>query len=181
MQNQDDALLAVEQLFNNYEENYNSLIQNKEISFATDYKNQFTKVILLACASYFETKVVSAVIDSLNTQSCSLTYNFVSRKALKRQYHTLFNWDSRNANSFFSFFGEDFKKFMVKRVKEDEKLKSSIQDFLLLGSLRNQLVHDNYAMFSLELTVEDMWLKFKNAQQFVFNIKNMTNDFKCTT
>jgi len=181
MQNQDDALIAVEQLFNNYEENYNSLMQSNEISFATDYKNQFAKVILLACASYFETKVVSTVIDSLNTESCPLTYNFVSRKALKRQYHTLFSWDAGNANSFFSFFGEEFKKFMGERVKEDEGLKSSIQDFLLLGSLRNQLVHDNYAMFSLELTVEDMWEKFENAQQFVFNIKNMTNDFKCAT
>ncbi len=179
MQVNDHALLAVEQLFNDYKENYETLIKSNEVSFATDYKNQFAKVILLACASYFETKVVNAIVESLNTKDCSLTYNFVSRKALKRQYHTLFSWDSSNANTFFSFFGEDFKKFMVQRVEEDEKLKSSIKDFLLLGLLRNQLVHNNYAMFSLDVTVEDMWAKFKNAQGFVFNIKNMTSEFKC--
>jgi len=174
----DDALIAVVQLFNDYEENYRTLIQNNEISFATDYKNQFAKVILLACTSYFETKVVNAIVESLNTKDCSLTYNFLSRKALKRQYHTLFSWEAQNANTFFNFFGDEFKKFMVQRVKEDENLKSSIKDFLLLGSLRNQLVHDNYAMFSLELTVEDLWNKFENAKNFVFNIKKMTNDFK---
>lgn len=179
MQVKDDALIAVEQLFNGYEENCRTLIKSNEISFVTDYKNQFAKVILLACASYFETKVVNTIVESLNTKDCTLTYHFVSRKALKRQYHTLFSWDASNANTFFSFFGEEFKKYMVTRVKEDENLKSSIQDFLLLGSLRNQLVHDNYAMFSLELTVEDMWAKFENAKKFVFNIKNMTNEFKC--
>jgi hypothetical protein len=173
-----DPLLAVNQLFDNFEENYQLLISKNEISFATEYKGQFAKILLLACASYFETRIANVVLDTLDTKNCSLTHSFISKKALSRQYHTLFDWKGKNANSFFGLFGEDFREFMKKRVTEDESLKNSIKDFLELGHLRNQLVHDNYATVTLSLTVEDINEKFISAQSFVSKIEPFSHEYR---
>lgn len=175
---QDEPLLAVNDLFSSYEKNYQLLIDMNEISFATDYKSQFAKVFLLACASYFEQKLSDVVLSSLSTKHCVLTHSFVSKKALARQYHTLFDWKASNANSFFSLFGEDFRDFMKQSIKEDESLKNAIKDFLELGQLRNKLAHDNYAMFILNLTVEDINLKFISAQSFISKIEPSLNEYR---
>ena len=174
----DEALAAVKDLFSNYEENYKLLINIKEISFATDYKSQFAKVYLLACASYFEQKITDVVLESLSTKKCTLTHSFISKKALARQYHTLFDWKGSNANSFFGLFGDAFKDFMKKEIKEDEVLALSVRDFLELGQLRNKLVHDNYAMFILNLTTEDINEKFISAQLFVSKINLLMNKYR---
>ncbi|MDM8546267.1 HEPN domain-containing protein [Candidatus Venteria ishoeyi] len=175
---EDDALIAVEELYKSYINNYHWLEKANEISFATEYKGQFSKVLLLACASYFETKICNVILDVLDTKKCKLTYSFITKKALSRQYHTLFNWRDKNANSFFGLFGEDFKKFMIKKVKEDENLNSSIRDFLELGNLRNQLAHDNYALFVLGLTSEEIYDKFTNALSFVISIEPLSKEFQ---
>lgn len=175
----DDSLLAVNQLFDSFKENYELLINKNEISFATEYKGQFAKILLLACASYFETKIANVVLDTLDTKNCSLTHSFVSKKALSRQYHTLFDWKGKNANSFFGLFGEEFREFMKKKVIADEILNKSIKDFLELGHLRNQLAHDNYATFILSLTVEDINEKFISAQLFVSKIEPFSHEYRC--
>lgn len=173
-----DSLLAVNQLFEGFKENYKLLIGKNEISFATEYKGQFAKILLLASASYFETKMTNVVLDTLDTKNCSLTYNFLSKKALSRQYHTLFDWKGSNANSFFGLFGEGFKEFMKKKVTDDQVLHESIKDFLELGHLRNQLAHDNYATFILSLTVEDINEKFISAQFFVSKIEPFSDEYR---
>ncbi|WP_353570040.1 HEPN domain-containing protein [Candidatus Albibeggiatoa sp. nov. BB20] len=178
---QDDALSAIEKLFSDYTENYALLIDKGEISFANDYKNQFAKIVLLACASYFESKLTKILLDTLNTQTCPLTYSFISKKALTRQYHTLFRWDDKNANSFFGLFGlfgDDFKIFMKQQVKDNEQFKIAIEDFLELGRLRNKLVHDNYVTFLLNLTVEEIQQKFSSAQSFINQFKHLACEFK---
>ncbi|MDQ6975871.1 MAG: hypothetical protein Q9M22_04800 [Mariprofundaceae bacterium] len=129
---QDDALIAVNALFSNFEENYQRLIDSSEISFATEYKGQFRKVVLLACASYFETKITNVVLDALNPSECRLTDSFLSKKALIRQYHMLFSWDAKNANSFFGLFGKPFQDHMKEKVKGDCSLDAGIKNFLEL-------------------------------------------------
>ena len=175
---QNDSLLAVKSLFDSCHENYQLLIEKNEVSLATEYKGQFSKVVLLACASYFETKVTSALLDGLQTKNCKLTHSFISRKALKRQYHTLFSWDGRNANSFFSMFGEAFLDFMKKKVERDVNLDLAIKNFLELGQLRNQLAHDDYALFVLDLTVENISEKFESAQYFVDSIGTSFQEYR---
>jgi len=175
---QDDALTAVNELFSSFEDNYQELMRSGEVSFATEYKGQFGKVVLLACASYFETKLSSVVLNALNPSDCLLTDSFISKKALKRQYHTLFGWEMKNANSFFGLFGKPFQDYMKEKVKGDSSLDSAIKDFLELGKLRNQLVHDNYATFILQLTVEDIKKKFESAQVFASAIEPSIADFR---
>ena len=174
----DDAMGAVNQLFESYQQNYQLLISIKEISFANEYKDQQAKIYLLACASYFETKVTDTVLETLETNDCSLTHSFVAKKALARQYHTLFDWKGRNANSFFGLFGGDFRDFMKAKIKGDIELDSAIKNFLELGHLRNQLIHDNYALFRLNLTVEDIQKKFSSAHGFVQKINPLANEYR---
>ena len=113
-------------------------------------------------------------------KKCDLTHSFVSKKALSRQYHTLFDWKGKNANSFFGLFGEEFKEFAKLKVKDDDNLNVGIKNFLELGHLRNQLAHDNYATFILSLTVEDISEKFISAQSFVLNIEFLVNQYRAS-
>jgi len=175
---QDDALLAVNNIFDNFQQNYDILLEIKEVSFALDYKGQLEKVALLACASYFETKIINIVLCMLETNNCELTSNFIEKKALSRQYHTLFDWKGKNANSFFSLFGQSFKEFMKSKVEKDDQLSMAIKNFLELGNLRNKLAHDNYATFTLNLTVDDIKKKFSSAHIFVLAIGSFPNEYR---
>ncbi len=172
----DEALEAVHNLFSRYDKNYKQLIDKNEISFATDYEEQFSKVLLLACASYFETKIIHTIFDILqkDTANPDLISNFILNKALSRKYHTLFNWQDKNANTFFGLFGDNFKEFMKNEIKNNPELSESIKDFLELGRLRNELVHNNYALFNLPLTINEIKAKFNSSQKFPLKIQELS-------
>ncbi len=178
MHKKDDALIAINMLFDGYEKHYEFLMQRGEVSIASDYENQFAKVALLACASYFEVKVTDVILEALVQGGCRLTYHFISKQALARRYHTLFSWDGRNANNFFGLFGDDFKGFVTNKLRDDDELKLSIRNFLELGALRNKLVHDNYATFNLQLTAEDIKSKFDSACLFLVGVRKHVDDFR---
>lgn len=174
----DSGRKAISALFKDYGENYAFLIERKQISIANDYKSQYSKVMLLSTASYFENRVIQIMLEILNPKSCSITHGFMETKALKRQYHTLFNWDQSNANQFFSLFGSDFKDFMKIKLTIDTDLNNSIRDFMDLGSTRNKLVHGNYATFQLTLTADDIFAKFENATKFVDSLIPLSQEFR---
>ncbi|EHR1009670.1 hypothetical protein KS883_003194 [Vibrio parahaemolyticus] len=172
------SLDAINRIYSEYTENYQYLIDNGQVSIAMDYKSQYSKIMLLSAASYFESKVIRIVTGFLNADSCPLRAGFLEKKALKRQYHTLFNWDQQNANQFFGLFGDQFKAFVKIKINGDQELKEAIEDFMILGSYRNQLVHDNYATFRLPLTAENVKEKFDNADKFVSNIETLVTEFR---
>jgi hypothetical protein len=176
---EDMALTAVTNLFNRYKKNYDLLLNKKEISFASDYEEQFSKVLLLACASYFETNITDLIFEILdiNKNKPSLIYSFTLNKALSRQYHTLFNWKDSNINSFLGLFGDPFKNFVKEKIKNDSIFKKSTKDFLELGRLRNELVHNNYALFNLLLTPQEIETKFESARQFPIKMKILSDEF----
>ncbi|TXY12720.1 HEPN domain-containing protein [Vibrio mimicus] len=172
------SLEAINRMYADYQENYKLLFECGQISIANDYKSQYSKIMLLSAASYFESKVIRIVTGFLNADSCPVIGAFLEKKALKRQYHTLFNWDQQNANQFFGIFGEEFKNFVKAKIDRDVGLKNSIEDFMILGTFRNKLVHDNYATFSLPLTAEDVKSKFDSADKFVNNIDSLVAEFR---
>lgn len=178
MTSNDPGHKAIAALFKDYGENYTFLMENSHISIANDYKSQYSKVMLLSTASYFESKITQIMLEILNPHTCSITHGFMETKALKRQYHTLFNWDHRNANQFFSLFGSEFKEFMKEKLNADVDLNKSISDFMVLGSTRNKLVHGNYATFHLTLTAEDIFAKFENAIKFVDSLIPFSQEFR---
>ncbi|WP_410210098.1 HEPN domain-containing protein [Aquirhabdus sp.] len=164
---QHNELEAVQKLYIDHQDYYKFLMENGQISFANDYLSQFSKIFLLAAASYFEGSLLRAIHGMVNPSKCVLTTDFIDNKALKRQYHTLFDWATPSASGFFSLFGVGFKDFMKAKIRNDANLKESINSFLEIGSLRNQLVHNNFATFALQATASEIFIKFNDANLFV--------------
>lgn len=114
-----------------------------EISLRNSAGDYFRKSLLLAAASYFEHIVTSAVMTYIAECAPDAPYihKFVENKAVKRQYHTWFDWERNNANKFFALFGDDFKTYMTAEIKASDTLRESIEAFMEIGGERNTLVH----------------------------------------
>ncbi|HIE4542184.1 HEPN domain-containing protein [Providencia hangzhouensis] len=164
--------------YESQKEIYDFLMRNGEVTYANNHSTQSRKALLLSCASYFEMKIIDVINDIMHISDCILREKFIYFQALNRRYHSLFKWDANNANAFFSLFGSDFKDFMTDKVKHDDLLKESIKSFLLIGDLRNQLVHNNYTSFSLQLTDDEVYSNYENALIFVNALKGYFQEFK---
>lgn len=131
--------------------------------------DNFRKALVLASASYFEYRVSSCVLDFVHecAKGNDLVVGFVKNKAISRQYHTWFKWDDSNANQFFGLFGSAFKQAMTERVKTSEELRVSICAFLEVGNERNKLVHQDFASFALEKTLDEIYALYLQSLLFV--------------
>lgn len=139
-----------------------------QVSHHATLETTLPKVLLLAAASEFESRVCEAVRDYVRRNTLDLKIlELVDQKAIKRQYHTLFDWDKRNASKFWSLFGAEFKQGMAKYCKQNAELEDNIAGFMEIGSLRNQLVHNNYASFSLPKTLQDVYDLYRRGDAFV--------------
>jgi RiboL-PSP-HEPN len=151
----------------------------QQASFRSMVDETFRKALLLAVASFFEKRVTDEILECVRRVSNqhSLTVEFVKNKAISRQYHTFFAWDSNNANNFFGLFGEDFKKHMTKMIKEDETLTKAVKAFLELGRERNRLVHMDFGTFSLEKTSEEIFELYQSALMFIDQVTRELNNW----
>lgn len=151
------------------------LKSQKELTLSNEAENNFSKNMLLSTASYFENEITETIIEFAKTRSNNdeLIVSIVKIKAIKRQYHTYFDWEKgTNANSFFGLFGDDFKTKMAKRVKDEPLLEASVKAFLELGQERNKLVHQNYAEIVLDKTAEEIYKLYQTALLFIDTIKS---------
>jgi hypothetical protein len=139
----------------------------KEISFKLNVDREFRKVLVLSVASYFEAQLLESLKEMTKCCMNQPVAFFLDKKAISRQYHTYFQWQEKNINSFLGLFGDDFKKSMLNKIKQ-QQLEQNMNDFMALGRTRNQLVHDNFVIASLpDWTVEDIVEKYKSALKFV--------------
>jgi RiboL-PSP-HEPN len=131
----------------------------------------------LSCASYFEAEITEVFITftKLKAGEQSILMHLIKNKALKRQYHTFFDWDKKNANAFFGLLGEDFLATAKRDVSASKELEKGISDFLELGSLRNQLVHKNFVSFPIEKTPDEIFAQYQSALLFLTWISNALN------
>lgn len=150
-----------------------------EVSALVMVEDHARKALLLSVASHFEHKLTGHLKQLSSMTKNPLLTEFVIRKAISRQYHTLFNWEGKNANSFFALFGSDFKQRMEVKVKADTALDNSIKAFLELGLLRNQLVHNDYATFSLEKTSDEIYHLYRAALHFVDSLPDCLSESSC--
>ncbi|EMN90594.1 MULTISPECIES: HEPN domain-containing protein [Leptospira] len=156
----------------------NSILEKEgEISLSANYKSIFTKTLVMTIATAFEEKVKDLIHSAFNTSENIMLKEFINNKGLKRQYHTLFNWENKNANSFFSLFGQDFKKFMEDKVKENKEFDSSIVSFLEIGNQRNKLAHLNFYLTSIELTPNEVINHFQKANVFISTLRKYSEEF----
>jgi hypothetical protein len=159
------------------------LQQEGELSLQVTAADNFRKALLLASASYFEHRVCQAVLEFVRRQSSNsvLIENFVRNKAISRQYHTWFSWEASNANQFFGLFGAEFKVAMTARLNVSKSLREAIQAFMELGRERNRLVHENFAVFQMDKTMDEIYALYQHANQFVEAIFDHLVEFSAVT
>ncbi|MGG7056073.1 HEPN domain-containing protein [Nitrosomonas sp. ANs5] len=145
------------------------LLEKKEISLKSDADRRFAKVLILATASYFEERIITALSDYSDAllNGDEKISSLLKIKALERQYHTLFDWKENNANRFFSHFGENIKKKHKEDVSQNEIIRDGEKMFMTLGRMRNVLVHTNFAVTPIDKTHEEIYTMFRDALRFV--------------
>lgn len=158
----------IEPFFRVHQDMYKFLVDRKEISFANAAADNFRRSLVLAIASYFEHRVTDLVreVPRKHAMKHPFICALIERKAISRQYHTYFNWEAKNANSFFALFGDEYSGKAEKDVKQSVALGDSIKAFLKLGHTRNQLVHGNYVNFPVDMTTEEIFEMFQSALAF---------------
>lgn len=149
-----------------------SAIGTTEPSLLIAAGDSFRKGLILAAASHFEHRICSCVLDFIKERvnDSDIVVTFVRNKAISRQYHTWFKWDETNANQFFGLFGSQFKHQMMEHIKQSDELKDSIKAFLEVGNERNKLVHQDFASFPLEKTLDEIYDLYKISLFFLENL-----------
>jgi hypothetical protein len=172
------AVTPVDRLFSEFNAVLESFNLPDQISESMVSRDQFRKSLLLAAASFFENRIADAVLSfvSRETSNIEMISSLVRIKVVKRQYHTWFDWEHLRATPFYAMFGDSFKAFMTQLMKVDEDLKNSVQAFLELGNERNRLVHQDFATFQMEKTLEEVYDLYKIANVFVEFVPNALKD-----
>ena len=140
-----------------------------DISLRLDVQSNFSKSLLLSSASYYEHLFAEALVGLYEEAYPGIPAlaEFVRDRATGRRYSQLFSWGGGNANSFFKMFGNEFSTHMRNKAANDSGFSDAIRAFLDLGDLRNQLVHGNYAAFSLGKTFDEVYDLHLKAGRFV--------------
>ncbi len=169
---------SVDDLYRDFQDIVGNLDQ-LEGSLRVTAEDTFRKSLLLAAASYFESEIKEHIMRLAGKHSGSneMIVAFVRKKAVERQFHTYFQWESRNANSFFGLFGQGYKSYMTERVNVNQKYDEAIQAFLELGQARNQLVHQTFGSFRLERTSEEIFELYKKACIFVNSLETSFDEY----
>lgn len=168
-----DENKTIDTLYSDYNSLLTFLKEKREISFLSEVSVLLSKVLIISIASFFEREIKDLLINFTEKQSNNSEplIKFVKNKAIERRYHEYFNWDSSNANSFFGLFGENFKNYINRELNDE--IKDAIKAFLELGGLRNLLVHNDFANFPLDKTLDEVYELYKKAKKFIpfFNEK----------
>lgn len=148
------------------------ILTSKDISNYIWQSDYFRRFLILVSANYFETKVSEILESFANAKSGDpFLVSFLIRVTEKR-YYQYFDWDSgKNANKFFSYFGDNFSDTARNEIKQNEYLKRSIEAFLEIGQTRNNLVHKQFLHFSLPKTVDEYYNLYKAALEFIEYLK----------
>ncbi|MBH0098052.1 hypothetical protein I6E68_02725 [Salinibacterium sp. NSLL150] len=146
-----------------------SLDEGGDLSMINTFATDLPRVFIVAAASHFETVVTDYIHDffSETSQENPAVLEFMKRKALFRNYHTLFEWKGNSANGFFAVFGEERTKHYKALVQDTDWVGPAASDFLKLGRARNELVHGDFASHSPSLSAKEVQQRFISAQRFV--------------
>lgn len=174
---------VIDAMYKQFNELISFLDDAREISMRSLADNTFKKTLALSAASFFEDQIRGILLEFVEEKASGdeMIKNFVKNKAISRQYHTFFDWRGKNANKFFSLFGDEFKQRMSKKIKSDGDLDNSVRAFLDIGNTRNELAHLNFASIELDKTADEVYNQFKTAMIFIQFVKdNLLNGKELT-
>lgn len=163
------AAAEIETFFSTHKAVYDFLLENGELTFASEANNNFRRSLVLAIASSFEHEVTAIMreIPRVHASGSAVIAGILEQRVVSRQYHTYFDWEGKNANKFFGMFGPEFSERAKAYVKENQTLKQSITDFLQLGETRNKLVHLDYVTFDVDKSPDDIITLYRSARRFI--------------
>jgi hypothetical protein len=156
-----------------------SLVRDNLIGDASFASMFFSKSLVLCCSSYFESVLTELIEYQVNIRKneCCPAYNFARSKGILKQYHSWFDWEAKNINKFLSLFGHDFKIAARNLIDRSERLRAAETSFMYIGALRNQLVHNNFASFSIDDSMDDVFRKFQEASELVEALKHVFQEY----
>lgn len=158
----------IQAIYNRNKEIASFLNQAGEITYESEVRDTFRKILVLAIASYFEKEVKEIILSFVRKKSQSeLIPNFVERKAVERQYHKFFQWDKPNVNNFLGLWGVEFKKRCQDMIAGNDELETAVKDFIELGKSRNELVHLDFASYQLPKNDEEYYALYVSAERFI--------------
>lgn len=162
----------VESLYKDASDLDEFLMSKSEPSLRVSADANLRKSILLASASYFERQICDLIIEYVRARTADeKVVSFVSGKAISRQYHTYFNWEGNNCNSFLALFGAEFKKEFCARIAKNLLLEEAVSLFIEIGRERNRMVHQDFGNFSLEKTSEEINTSHGKAKLFISELR----------
>ncbi len=170
---------VVDRLYSEFSRLLAFLLEANEPSLEVTANEQCRKALLLAAASHFETvitEIVSAWLAELTPYNPQVA-RWVHVHGLTMKYHQLFKWEKRDAAAFDGLLGGLFKDYMRKEMQTDDAIQAPLRDFLGIGESRNRLVHQNFGLFTLEKTTDDIYVLYQSAQQFPPLLVQKLRDF----
>jgi HEPN superfamily RiboL-PSP-like protein len=143
-----------------------------QLSLLSAAEDNSRKTLVLSAASLFESRITEAILTyadkASNSDSCVTA--LIRIKAVKRQFHTFFEWEQKRAGPFFTLLGG----VLGGKLKEDcakSPGKERVAAFLDLGHIRNRLVHENYALFPLDNSADEIRRLCESADLFVEQVE----------
>jgi hypothetical protein len=146
-----------------------ALSERHDLSSYLDVNQLVTKSMLMSCASFYEdevTRIVRNVLDAGNHTGS--VRKWLNETAVDGQFYKWFNFrGATNTNGFLAKFGKEFKDNTRRLLESKDKRKQAEQAFLDLCQKRNECVHRNYAAYSLDLTIQEIYDKHKLAMSYI--------------
>ncbi|MBN7798431.1 HEPN domain-containing protein [Parahaliea mediterranea] len=153
-----------------------ALNQRSALSSYLNMSQLLTKSLLLSCASLYEEEIVWAIRDVVKAgRFYEPMSTFLEKSAIDGQFYKWFDFRSaKNTNPFLSKFGPDFREKMRQLIDKRENRQVAEANFLELCKKRNESVHRNYAAYSLDLTLHEIYEKHKSAMSYIRIVRHGT-------
>jgi hypothetical protein len=145
-----------------------------QLSYLQAAEDNSRKVLVLSAASLFEHRITEALLayahEASNANKCIVS--LIKNKAIKRQFHTFFDWKSQKAGAFYTLLGEDIGAALKAACTQSPR-KEQLDAFLVVGYLRNCMVHQNFAEFPLDQSADDIRTLCELADSFVEYVETL--------
>ena len=148
-------------------------LDGRSPSGLTALNRSYHKHLLVAAASSLEEVVKDLIPRLFETRGGKQMGAFVSKRVMARNYSQLFDWKAQTAQGFFASFGDDCSKNFKTLLKTDDGLKKQHDAFLALGHLRNEVVHNDYAIYPVALTPDEIIEQYRLAIRFTERFEDL--------
>ena len=148
------------------------LSAQSQLSLLRAAEDNSRKALVLSAASLFEHRITEAILSytdkASNSDAC--VTSLIRNKAVKRQFHTFFDWERKKPGPFFTLLGDELGG-TLKAGCAISPGKEQVEAFMEIGRLRNSLVHQNYAEFLLDKSADDIRQLCESADRFVAQVE----------